>query len=50
MPFQKSHFQGRCDYFKSFESVEQFTYLGTTLTDLNSINEEIKGRLKSGNA
>jgi ribosomal protein S2 len=33
----------------SFESVE-FKYLGTILTNQNSIREEIKGRLKSGNA
>jgi hypothetical protein len=30
--------------------VEEFKYLGTTLTNQNSIQEEIKGRLKSGNA
>jgi len=34
----------------SFERVEQFKYLGTTLTNHNSIQVEIKSRLKSGNA
>jgi len=34
----------------SFESVEQFKRLGTSLTNQNSIQEEIKSRLKSGNA
>ena len=33
----------------SFERLEQFKYLGTTLTHQNSIREEIKSRLKSGN-
>ena len=32
----------------SFERVEVFKYLGTTLTNHNSIQEEIKSRLKSG--
>jgi hypothetical protein len=35
---------------KFFERVEQFKYLATTLTNRNSIQEEIKSRLKSGNA
>ena len=34
----------------SIERLEEFKYLGTTLTDQNSIPEEIKSRLKLGNA
>jgi len=34
----------------TFGSVEGFKYLGTTLTNQNSIAEEIKSRLSSGNA
>ena len=34
----------------SFVKVEEFKYLGTNLKDQNSIQEEIKSRLKSGNA
>jgi len=34
----------------SFERGEEFKYLGTTLTNQNSIQEQIKSRLKSGNA
>ena len=33
-----------------FENVEELKYLGMTLTNPNSIQEEIKSRLKSGNA
>jgi hypothetical protein len=35
---------------KSFKNVEQFTYLVTTLTNQNSIHEEIESRLKLGYA
>jgi len=34
----------------TFERVEDFKYLGTNLTHQNSIAEEIKSRLRSGNA
>ena len=34
----------------TFETMEEFKYLGTILTNQNSIAEEIKSRLKSGNA
>jgi len=34
----------------SFERVEEFKYLGTNLTNQNSIQEKIKSRMKSGNA
>jgi len=34
----------------SFERAEEFKYLGTTLTNQNSIQEEIKSRLKSMDA
>ena len=37
-------------YALTFERVEEFQYLGTTLTYQNSIAEEIKSRLRSGNA
>jgi len=34
----------------TFERVEEFKYWGTTLTNQSSLAEEIKSRLKSGNA
>ena len=34
----------------TYERVEEFKYLGITLTNQNSIAEEIKNRLRSGNA
>jgi len=34
----------------TFERVEVFKYLGTTLTFQNSIREEIKSRVRSGNS
>ena len=45
---------GRCHSMKIdnsfFERVEQFKYLGKTLTDEYSIQEKMKSLLKSGNA
>ena len=34
----------------SFERMEEFKYLGKTWTNQNTIQEEVKSRLKSGNA
>ena len=36
-------------YNNTIERVEEFKYLGTTLTNKNSIHEEIKSKLKLGN-
>jgi hypothetical protein len=46
---QKSVFTVHIDS-SSFEKVLEFKYLGTTLTNQNSIQEEIKSRLKLRNA
>ena len=37
-------------YSSSFERGEELKYLGTTLANQNSFQEEIKSGLKSGNA
>ena len=50
----RHHNAGRSHSLKSdnssIERVEEFKYLGKTLTNKNSIQEEIKSRLKLGNA
>ena len=40
----------KTDNYSSFEMVGHFKYLGTILTNENSVQEEIKSRLKSWNA
>jgi hypothetical protein len=37
-------------YNRSYEGVEEFIYLGTTLTNQNFIQEEVLSGLKPGNA
>ena len=39
-----------CIHYSTFERVEEFKYFGTTLTNQNSIAEEIKSRLRPGNS
>jgi len=43
-------FKGLMIYNSSYERAEQFKYFGTKLTCQNYIQEEIKSRLKLGNA
>jgi len=40
------HLQNSINETITFERVEEFKYLGTTLTNQNSIAEEIKSRLR----
>ena len=46
----RSHSMKTDNTRSSFERVEEFKYLGTTLTNKNSIQQEIKSRLKPGYA
>ena len=46
----RSEYQEHFPGVKTAERIEEFKCLGTTLTNQNSIAEEIKSRLRSGNA
>jgi hypothetical protein len=54
MVMSRSQMAGRSHSIKndnsSYERAKDFNYLGTTLTNQNSIHEEVKRILKSGNA
>ena len=54
MVMSRDHNSGRIHSVRidniTFERVEEVKYLGTTLTNQNSIAEEIKSRLRSGKA
>ena len=54
MVMSRDHNAGRSHSSKNdnstFERVEEFRYLGTIITNENSIQEIIKGRMNSGNA
>ena len=54
MVMSRDRYAGRGQSVKidncSIERVEEFKYLGRTLTDQNSIQEKIKSRLNLGNA
>jgi len=54
MVMSRDHNAGRIHSVRmdksTFERVEEFKYLGTTLTNQNAIQEEIMSRLRSGNA
>ena len=54
MVMSRNQNAGRIDSVRNdnstFERVEEYKYLGTTLTNQNSIAEDIKSRSRSGNA
>ena len=54
MVMSRDHNAGRSHSTKihngTFERVEELKYLGTTITNRNSFQEVMKGRMKSGNA